>query len=120
MANARQQPRFRQARLKAKLNGKGRQESGLSLTDKIHNHFHAGLQNSAGWRNHGGAGLLQASAQDDDIMAVHDYYRRVRRMRHRGAMITATSRMMTVPETAHDGQPNGQGCYYLLDRLAIC
>ena len=45
----------------------------------IHNHFHAGLQNSAGWRNHvgavllqasarmrhhGGAGLLQASAQD--------------------------------------------------------
>ena len=44
-------------------------------------------------------------------MAVHDYYRRVRRMRHRGAMITATSRMMTVPETAHDGQPNGQGCY---------
>ena len=53
-------------------------------------------------------------------MAVQDYYKRVRRMRHRGAMITATSRMMTVPETAHDEQPNGQGCYYLLGRLAIC
>lgn len=55
-------------------------------------------------RHHGGAGLLQASAQDATS----------------GDMITATSRMVTVPETAHDEQPNGQGCYYLLDRLAIC
>ncbi len=53
-------------------------------------------------------------------MAVHDYYRRVRRMRHRRSMISAATRMMTVPETAHDEQPNCQGCYYLLDRLAIC
>lgn len=53
-------------------------------------------------------------------MAVLDYYKRVRRMRHRGAMITAASRMITMPETAHDEQPNGQGCYYLLGRFAIC